>query len=144
MRQLISANEATPVQRQITQPCSDCPFSRRALAGWLGSLSPHEWLAAAHGEALVDCHAHVFPQGGAPQCAGIAIYRRNVGKRSRNPACLRLSADRERVFAWPVEFLTHHSPGKEDPMPAAKKTAVKKTRSTATKAKKKRSIATAV
>lgn len=108
-RQLVAANEATPVQHELRTPCTDCPWSRRSLAGWLGSMSPQEWLAAAHGEALVDCHAHTFPEGGAPQCAGIAIYRANICKLARDPEIRKLPADRTTVFANPAEFTAHHA-----------------------------------
>lgn len=101
MKQLITADEAP----QITKPCSDCPWARHALAGWLGALSADEWLAAAHGEATADCHALK-----GPQCAGMAIYRANVAKLPRDPKALKLPADREAVFATPSEFKEHHEP----------------------------------
>lgn len=103
MRQLISADEATVATCQHTAPCSDCPWARTSLPGWLGTLSPEEWLALAHGEGSAECHT----RHGA-QCAGLAIYRRNVCKSTRDPNALRLPADRERVFASPIQFLAHH------------------------------------
>lgn len=102
-KQLISSDEAIEAKGQHTKPCSDCPWARTSLRGWLGSMTSQDWLEVAHGEARVDCHA----LKGA-QCAGIAIYQANVGKRPRNPSTLRLPADREAVFASPPEFLEHH------------------------------------
>lgn len=101
--QLITGDEATPALRQHTKPCSDCPWRRKAIKGWLGSLSPEDWIQAAHGEAYVDCHTRI-----GVQCAGAATYRANLCKRPRNPCILRLPPDRKAVFANPAEFLEHH------------------------------------
>lgn len=109
--QLLSSDDAVPAQGQHTKPCSDCPWARNALAGWLGSMTPEQWLANAHGEARIDCHT----LAGA-QCAGAAIYRANMAKLPRDASLLRLPADRERVFATPAEFRTHH--GSKIPAPA--------------------------
>lgn len=103
-RQLISSDEAAEAKGQHEKPCSDCPWARAALHGWLGGLSVDEWLAAAHGEANIECHAL---QGA--QCAGAAIYRANMCKLPRDPDILRLPANRASVFATPMEFREHHS-----------------------------------
>lgn len=100
---LITYDEATPALRQHTGPCTDCPWARESVQGWLGSNTVDEWLAAAHGEEVIPCHVH----DGA-QCAGAAIYRANVCKLPRDAEQLRLARDRERVFATPREFKTHH------------------------------------
>lgn len=100
----ISSDEAVPTDTQPTKPCSDCPFAREALPGWLGNTSADEWIAIAHGEAKVDCHAL-----SGPQCAGIAIYRANVAKRCRDRNILVLPPDEERVFTTRQEFLAHHA-----------------------------------
>lgn len=103
---LITVDEATPAKGQHTKPCSDCPFARDALPGWLAGESPETWLARAHGETKFECHTLL-----GAQCAGSAIYRANVCKRVRDPEILCLSADRERVFASWAEFLKHHKDG---------------------------------
>jgi hypothetical protein len=108
-RQLLSSAEAVPAKVQHTQPCSDCPWARTALKGWLGGISIDEWIATAHSDEVVDCHCLT-----GAQCAGIAIYRRNVCKRA-DPPNLRLEVDREKVFAWPTEFKEHHSKMPGDP-----------------------------
>jgi hypothetical protein len=102
-RQLITIDEAKPAQGQHTKPCSDCPWSRKSLPGWLGGESVADWLAEAHGNHEIPCHT----LAGA-QCAGAAIYRRNVCKLHVNDGVLLLEADRERVFATPMEFKRHH------------------------------------
>lgn len=107
---LICSDEATPCKKQITKPCSDCPFARAALSGWLGGLSAKEWIQVAHGdpEPTTDhtglCHAHT----GDIQCAGLAIYRANVCKKPRNPKVLILPRDTDLVFASPNQFIEHH------------------------------------
>lgn len=102
-RQLITIDEAVPAKRQHKKPCSDCPWARTSLKGWLGGQTPQAWLAEAHGDNPIPCHT----RKGA-QCAGAAIYRRNVYKNPRDPEALRLESDRERVFASRQEFLDHH------------------------------------
>lgn len=102
-RQLITSDEAVRATGQHKKPCSDCPWARKSLAGWLGSPSADEWLREAHGDHEIPCHV----LEGA-QCAGSAIYRRNVSKLSLDAGVLRLDADRELVFASPTEFKRHH------------------------------------
>lgn len=104
MRKLMSSDEAVTADHQHTSPCSDCPWRRDALNGWLGGTSVGEWRAAAHGETKVFCHT-ISNQ----QCAGIAIYRANVCKTPRDPTLLRLPADRDACFSTPTEFEEHHS-----------------------------------
>jgi hypothetical protein len=74
------------------------------MEGWLGSMSVEAWLAAAHGEARIDCHTLK-----GPQCAGAAIYRANVGKLPRDRDLLRLPSDRVTVFATRPEFVEYHA-----------------------------------
>ena len=102
--QLVSGEQAVQAKGQHKNPCADCPWSRQSLPGWLGGLSAQEWLQAAHGETLIDCHT----LAGA-QCAGSAIYRANVAKLCRSQNILRLPADRDIVFATPAQFIQHHT-----------------------------------
>jgi hypothetical protein len=102
-RQLISSREAIPAKKQHTKPCSDCPWSRGALPGWLGSLSSDDWITIAHSDSVAECHALT-----GVHCAGLAIYRANVVKSVRDPAALRLPRDHKAVFSSPVEFKCHH------------------------------------
>lgn len=104
--QLITFDKARPRKKQHTSPCSDCPFARKSLHGWLGRMSAEEWIEAVHGEALIDCHT-ISNQ----QCAGAAIYRANVCKSCRFDFQLKLASDKITVFASPFEFLLHHKNG---------------------------------
>lgn len=100
---LIASSLNNMSRRQHTTPCSDCPWKRDSLPGWLGSHTANEFIAMAHGEVQYTCHVIVNQQ-----CAGMAVYRRNVCKQPHDPATLRLPADRETVFATPAQFLEHH------------------------------------
>lgn len=101
--QLQIGSQAKPRKTQHTSPCIDCPWARKSLKGWLGLMNTEEWLEAAHGEAMIDCHT-VSNQ----QCAGAAIYRSNVCKSTRREDTLRLPADRIKVFGSRNEFKAHH------------------------------------
>lgn len=101
-RQLVTAREAVKLKKQHTTPCADCPWARKSLPGWTGGTTPKQWLEAAHGEAVIECHTT------DKQCAGAAIYRANVLKSTRHDEALRLPANKVAVFASFAEFLAHH------------------------------------
>ena len=102
-RRCIASDEAPESNIQHTRPCTDCPFARTALAGWLGGLTRQEWVSLLHSDERIDCHAII-----GPQCAGAAIYRANICKLPRDKTLLRLQADRLLVFGSPIEFAEHH------------------------------------
>lgn len=103
-RQLLTADQAITVKTQHRSPCSDCPFARKSLAGWLGRLSPQAWMQIIFGDGRVDCHTRV-----PMQCAGSAIFRANICKVPRDQTVLQdLKVDTIRVFATPEEFISHH------------------------------------
>jgi hypothetical protein len=102
-RQLITFDKAKRAHGQHRAPCSDCPFARTALPGWLGNQSAEEWVRSVHGEDKIECHTLI-----GADCAGAAVYRANVCKTVRDPAALRLPPDRKTVFASPAEFIEHH------------------------------------
>lgn len=101
-RRLISLAEGRTSEVQHRTPCSDCPWRRDSLPAWLGGVSAEDWKEIAHNDVMVPCHTITNQQ-----CAGIAVYRRNVCK-STPPPLLTLPADKVTVFAWPTEFLEHH------------------------------------
>jgi hypothetical protein len=97
-------NEANEVGKQITKACEDCPMRRKALPGWLADMTPAEYCNMLHSETHIECHTKLC-DGEPVLCAGAAIYRANVAKSSPD---LKLPADRELVFASPIEFMRHH------------------------------------
>lgn len=121
---MTNSDEAVTGKVQHTKPCHDCPMRRNALPGWLGGATPHEYRALCHSHAPVACHAIK-----GTQCAGVAIYRTNVVQR----ADFRLPADREAVFATPMEFVEWHTNQRESfAKLAAAKTRRAKTKSSET------------
>lgn len=104
MRKLVSSDEARPAAKPLTKPCSDCPWRRDSLPGWLGTISTDQWLEWAHGETVVLCHTV-----GNQQCAGMSVYRANVCKSPRDKTIQRLPADHDVCFSTPMEFKAHHS-----------------------------------
>jgi hypothetical protein len=105
-RRLISSAEAVPAKGQHKKPCSDCPWARTALNGWLGGVSIEQWLADARSDASVECHTLT-----GAQCAGMSIYRANTAKLPRDPNVLRLPANPKTVFRNADEFMEHHKKG---------------------------------
>ena len=104
LKQLVISSEAKKDQGQHTFPCDDCPWTRKSMPGWLGGLTVDEWLAAAHGEAWIECHTSL-----GTQCVGAARYRANMAKLPRDINILRTGPDRKTVFATPTEFRKHHT-----------------------------------
>jgi hypothetical protein len=114
-RQLVTFAEP----KQHDKPCSDCPFARTALRGWMPS-PPMEWVMMAHGEGRIECHTLLPPASEGSrrgpgerkragyECAGAAIYRSNVCKSPRDKTLLVLPQDKKLVFVSPKEFLAHH------------------------------------
>lgn len=96
------------MKKQHKQPCMECPWRRVALRGWLGNLTIEVFLSHAHSESVMDCHTGT----GEHQCAGAAIYRANVCKRTRHPdMVMELPVNHEKVFSSPAEFTNHHTIG---------------------------------
>lgn len=90
------------------------------MRGWLGGNDPAWFTTLAHGDAAYPCHTETDEEDlpkvvldgvtgeGPHQCAGLAIYRANICKKSRIPEVESLPADRESVFTSPAEFIEHH------------------------------------
>ena len=99
----------------VPQCCSDCPWRRNSVAGWLGPYDAEKWLQIAHGESAVACHKTIPVRGGwgknTKQCRGMGIFRRNVLKRPRNESITVGPENHEVVFSTDQEFLNHHAKG---------------------------------
>jgi hypothetical protein len=98
----------------VPKPCNDCPWRRVAMRGWLGPHSAAEWLRIAHGEQPIACHQTIrredWEAEGLRQCAGAAIFRKNVAKLPRwdQDAARQFKPDTETVFASDAEFEEYH------------------------------------
>lgn len=103
-------------------PCSECPWRRNSLPGWLGPHTAEEWVQGAHGDHEIACHLSIphsdnDDEAGDEEmaemttCSGAAIYRHNVCKSPRFvPRENTLPADTSLVFGY-GEFLQHHTLG---------------------------------
>lgn len=108
-KQLLTSDDAVQVKNQHTKACSDCPWARTAVPGWLGERSAEQWLEAARSEARIDCHTRKETRFTNWQCAGAAIFRANIAKLPRDARLLRLGSDRVRIFSNHEEFLAYHT-----------------------------------
>ena len=100
------------------KPCNECPWRRDSAPGHLGPNSAEEWVEMAHGEVAIACHKTIVVEPGETtgdwahpkmrQCAGVAIFRRNVFKEPRNEQIVTLPRDTETIFGWNDEFIAHH------------------------------------
>lgn len=107
-KKLLCTEEGATTKKQHTSPCSDCPWRRDSLQGWLGGYDADEFLDAARGDGPVHCHVLKRTNQAHWECAGAAIYRRNSCKLVDAEECLVLPADREKVFSNAIEFKKHH------------------------------------
>ena len=118
---MITGDQAIVTKKQHKSPCSDCPFRRDSIPGWLGELTVNDWVQLAHGEGRADCHTMKQSDSEGWSCAGLAIYRANVAKSVHDPNALRLPADRVNVFSF-GEFKKHHESSiLSTPTPKAKR-----------------------
>jgi hypothetical protein len=98
----------------VPKPCNDCPWRRNAAPGWLGPLTPEEWLQLAHSDQPIACHQTIqvedWKDDATRQCKGAAIYRANVFKSPRNPNDAEHTTDPDpvSVFERDAEFVEHH------------------------------------
>lgn len=105
--------DATP------KPCSDCPWRRNAVKGWLGPMTPEEWIQAAHSDVPIACHQTIkeaneegvgnWEHPALRQCRGAASFRSHICKLPRDPGIETGPAD-PNVFSTNQEFLDYHKP----------------------------------
>ena len=117
-----SNSEGAGLRPICVKPCTECPFRRTSLPGYLGADNPADFIATAFGDYPMPCHSTIDYndpawkakwEGGRTGrlCAGAAIFFANLCKLSRDRDRPTLPADRELVFAHPREFLAHHDGG---------------------------------
>lgn len=105
--------------KQHNTPCSECPWKRESLRGWLGASNPLEFLELSESGQRMPCHLHVDYQNNphwqeqlheVPECAGRAVHFANRAKRGFE--VMRAQPDHEKVFTTAQEFIDHHTFGK--------------------------------
>ncbi len=47
------------MKQVLDNPCGECPFRKKSLAGWLGPWTVETILQQAHGEGGLACHVSV-------------------------------------------------------------------------------------
>jgi hypothetical protein len=110
-------------------PCKSCPWRRDSRAGAIAGpegpgLVPGQgdtWegmIAQAHGPFWLPCHSCMDDARGKDQdpaavtpCIGAGIYRTHINRdpRMANDLTPHYPANKELVFASPIEFLMHHA-----------------------------------
>lgn len=103
-----------------TQPCSDCPWRKDSIKGWLGGF-PIDWFVERiYADVPLNCHNTLGNIDGMsqeeiqrtkPLCAGALIQYRNMVKLPRDPelaAAVTSVEQSDKVFAHPHLFKQHH------------------------------------
>ena len=106
----------------MNQPCSDCPFRKKSLAGWLGSYGgPREILDLVNREVPYPCHMTINNEPGQEElyredtrlCAGALLYMSKSGKLPRDPELVALVKARRQEDKTGIltasEFISHHN-----------------------------------
>ena len=101
------------------QPCSDCPFRRKAMPGWLGGSSPEGFIDCMNRDEPLPCHQTIdyddpdwllkwSAQEAGSMCAGALIFMANKLQRPRAKGFPTLPQNKAAVFANTVEFVRYH------------------------------------
>jgi hypothetical protein len=117
--EVLKVVEPGPYRTPVAKPCSDCPFRRKSMPGWLGAGSPESFIQCINTDDILPCHQTIdyedrnWKEKWAAQttgnvCAGALIMMANMCKHPRDPAFPSMPRDRETVFATPLEFVRHH------------------------------------
>lgn len=115
------------MQDPKSNACAVCPFRRTSLKGWLGGMTPEEFVDIAK-DAQIPCHNEIdydrrdWPQQAerAHQCTGQAIFLTNHCKLPSDRNTVRMPADHKDFISNTLQFLEHHN-GKNDPPKSRKK-----------------------
>ena len=110
----------TRYREPTKQPCSDCPFRRNAVAGWLGEAAPESFIVEISMERPLPCHQTIdyedkdwLSKWNAGEigstCAGALIMSANMCKLPRDRAFPRMEKDKTAVFPTHQAFLDHHN-----------------------------------
>ena len=114
--QFLTSRDAQAFRTQHKAPCTDCPWARKSLKGWLGPNTITGWLHVARDYwHVIHCHTRKkFERRDHSaehwECAGAAIYRANTKVMPyKEKPLLQLPANTAAVFASPQEFEHHHT-----------------------------------
>lgn len=106
-------------------PCSECPFRKNSLPGYLGGFTAEETIRVAVSESNFDCHLTRIDENGngIPEdskkrkaCAGRMLFATNTAKSFRRPELeqVRLQLKnktsqkvKDNILSY-LEFIKHH------------------------------------
>ncbi len=102
-----------------SKPCSDCPFRRASMPGWLGAGSPESFIDCMQRDEPLPCHQTIdyddpawlekwSAQENGSMCAGALIFMANRAQRPRAREFPTMPPDKVAVFSNSVEFVRHH------------------------------------
>lgn len=111
----------------MKKPCTECPFKKKSLPGWLGEASgdPERFLAPMEYH-ITPCHLKVkwdeaeernlIVDGKDNPCIGALHFLANSCKLPRGARIpgpykdlMKLSIKNEDVFKWEFDFKKHHA-----------------------------------
>lgn len=114
------ATTTEPFRPFAPKPCKECPFRRKAAAGWLGKAPPETFINNINREIPSPCHStidyedpdwHEKWEAGeiGNLCTGALIAASNMCKLARNQSNVpRVEPDYKNVFSNHREFIDHH------------------------------------
>lgn len=108
------------ISRKFT--CSECPFLKKSLAGWLADYTPSELLIIIMGEKPFPCHMdqqedvkwEEVGDDENPLCAGALMFMKKNGKIPRNyelaEKVKEINIKDCDIILSSIEFIKHHTP----------------------------------
>jgi hypothetical protein len=115
---------ATVFVEPTLKPCSDCPFRRKSMPGWLGAGSPESFIDCMQRDEPLPCHQTIdydndprwlekwtSQSGTGKMCAGALVFMANKCQRPHTLGFPTMPRDMENVFSNSVEFVRHHREG---------------------------------
>lgn len=101
--------------KQHDKPCAGCPFARATPSGKLGGSAPEVYIGQIVAGFWLPCHSDKNYAGKlsrpnqVSQCAGSAIFRKNIGLDFMMPDHILILRENNRVFKTLYHFYAHHT-----------------------------------
>lgn len=101
----------------VSTVCNDCPFRRKAMAGWLGGSSPEGFIDCMQRDEPLPCHQTIdyndehwlakwmLQRNTGKMCAGALTFMAN--KLQHHPFT-KMEKDHENIFSNTIEFVRYH------------------------------------
>lgn len=109
-----------PFRPVAKRPCAECPFRKKAPAGWLGAASPEEFASSLWHEDPLPCHSTIDYEDPAWHalwiqrrignlCRGALEMAAKSGKLARDQVAQPRVIPSSAVFDRLRDFLDHHN-----------------------------------